>query len=92
MAMRWRGLVETQLDAVMDQPLAVHPFADARRPQQVRRPLFEDAGAHPRLDVFPGMGLEDDVVDRPRASAGGQASDRPALLRRWRLGCAWLRF
>jgi len=47
----------------MYEPLVVHPFADAASAQQIRRPLFEDASAHARLDVFPGMGLKDDVVD-----------------------------
>jgi hypothetical protein len=48
---------------VMDQTLTIHPLANARGAQQFRRSLFEDAGAHPRLDVFAGLGFQDDVVD-----------------------------
>jgi hypothetical protein len=38
--------VEAQLDAVMDEALALEPLAQPGRPQQVHRALLEHAGAH----------------------------------------------
>ena len=42
---------EAQLDAVMHQPLALHAPTHAHGTQQVDGSLFEDASAHPLLDI-----------------------------------------
>ena len=54
---------EAQLDAVVDDALAVEPLAEPHPPQQVDRALLQHAGAHALLDVLARAGLEDHVVD-----------------------------
>ena len=39
---------ELEVNAVMDQPFALQPLADARRVQQIDRALFEHARPQPR--------------------------------------------
>ena len=51
---------KAQLDAVVHETLADHPLAHAGRGEQVGRPLFEDAGADPALDVVAAAPLQDD--------------------------------
>ena len=69
--------VELQLDAVVDEALALHALADAGRGEQVDRALLEHAGADALLDVLAAARLEHDRLDALRA-AGGCASMRPA--------------
>jgi hypothetical protein len=52
--------VEAELDAVMEEGLALEALADARFDHQVNRALFEQAGAQPRFDIFAGAKLEND--------------------------------
>jgi hypothetical protein len=47
----------------VDDPFAVHPLAHARVAEKVDRPLLEDAGADPVLDVVATPVLEDDRLD-----------------------------
>ena len=54
---------EGELDAVVDQPLAMGPRADADLVQQFDRALLEQAGADPRQHVFAGLPFQDHVVD-----------------------------
>ena len=55
--------LELQLDAVVDEPLAPQPLADARLDQEVDRALLEHAGADAALDVLAAARLEHDRVD-----------------------------
>ena len=55
--------LELQVDAVVDEPFAVHPLADAERAQQIDRSLLEHAGAQSALDVRAVATLDDDRVD-----------------------------
>ena len=55
--------VEAQFDAVVDEPLGVHPLAQADLVHQVHRALLEHAGAHALLDVLAVLGLEDHGLD-----------------------------
>src|SRR3954470_971165 len=55
--------LEPQLDAVMDEPLPLHAFADARRDEEVARPLLDDAGPDAFLHVPPGARLKNDGLD-----------------------------
>jgi hypothetical protein len=54
---------ELELDAVVDDALALHPSADACVPQQVDRALLEHARADPALDVVAAAVLEHDRLD-----------------------------
>ncbi len=55
--------VELKIDAVVDDPFAIHPLADTGFAQQLDRPLLEHAGADPVLDVLATPVLEDDALD-----------------------------
>ncbi len=55
--------VELKVDAVVDDPFAIHPLADAGFAQQLDRSLLEHAGADPVLDVLATPVLEDDALD-----------------------------
>ena len=50
--MRWPCAVEAQLDAVVDQPFAQQPLADAGLRQQIDRALLEHARPHALFDVL----------------------------------------
>ena len=50
--------VEAQLEAVVDEALAVQALGQAGLVEQVDRPLLEHSGAHARLDVVAAAGLE----------------------------------
>ena len=90
--------VELQVDAVVDDALAVHALADARVAQELDRALLEHARADAVLDVFAAAVLEDDALDprdleQPREREPGRAgADDPDLrphspsLRRARAG------
>ena len=72
---------EPQLDAVVDQPLAVHPLAEPDLVHQVHRRLLEHARAHALLHVLAVARLEDHRLDAPQLQQpaehqpGGAASD-----------------
>ena len=55
--------LELQMNAVVDEPFAVHPLADPDRAEEVDRALLEHAGAQPLLDVRAVAPLDDDRVD-----------------------------
>jgi hypothetical protein len=55
--------VEAQLDALVDQPLGVHPRAEPDLVHQVHRRLLEHPGAHALLHVLPVAHLEDHRLD-----------------------------
>ena len=55
--------VELQIDAVVDDPLAVQPVVDAGPVEEVDRTLLEHARADACLDVFAAAVLEDHRVD-----------------------------
>ena len=65
--------VELELDAVVDDPLALHALPDAGLDEQVGRPLLEHAGADAVLDVLAAAVLEHDRLD---ALAFEQARER----------------
>jgi hypothetical protein len=74
--------VELQVDAVVDDALAVHPLADTRFTQQLDSPLLEHAGADSVLDVLTATGFEDHAFDsrnleqpRERQARGTRADD-----------------
>ena len=77
--------VELELDAFVDDPLAVHPFADTRPSQQFDRALLEHAGPDPVLDVVAAAVLEHDGIDAleveqvREGQAGGAGADDPDL-------------
>jgi len=54
---------ETQLDAVMHQPLFLQPRADARFHQQIHCALFQHAGAHAFLHVLARLRFENNRFD-----------------------------
>ena len=64
--------VEAQLEAVVDEALAVQALGDAGRVEQVDGRLLEHAGAHARLDVLARARLEDDRLDAPQVQQVGQ--------------------
>ncbi len=55
--------VEPQLDPVVPQPLPVHPLPGPGGAQHVGRPLLQDPGPLPLLDVGPVPALQDDRLD-----------------------------
>ena len=78
--------VELELDAVVDDPLALHPLADARLDEEVGGALLEHAGADALLDVLAAAGLEHDRLDplaleQPREHQAGRARADDADLR-----------
>ncbi len=69
---------ELQLDAVVDEPLALHALADAGGGEQVDRALLEHAGADALLDVLAAARLEHDRVDPCELQqAGEREAGRP---------------
>src|SRR5262249_33700427 len=70
-----RPTVETQLDAVVDETLAVEPVGEVELAEEVDGALLEDAGADAGLDVVARAVLEDDGVD---AAAGEGMSEDEA--------------
>ena len=54
---------EAQLDAMVDEALALETLADADLDQEVDRPLLEHTCAHPSLDVVARTVLEDYRLD-----------------------------
>src|SRR5207245_699458 len=55
--------VELQLDALVDDPLALHALADPRLAQEIGGALLEHARPYALLDVLAAAVLEDDGVD-----------------------------
>ena len=55
--------LELEVDAVVHEPFALHPLADAGRAQQIDRALLEHARAQPPLDVRAVAALEHDRLD-----------------------------
>jgi hypothetical protein len=75
--------VEAQLDAVVDDALAVQALGHAHRAQQVDGALLEHACPDALLDILAAAGLEDDRVDalpmqqvRKRQTRRPSADDR----------------
>jgi hypothetical protein len=56
-------MAKTELHAVVDDALAVHPVAQPHLVKQVDRALLEHPGAHALLHVLTGAILEDYGVD-----------------------------
>jgi hypothetical protein len=52
--------VEAQLDSVVHHTFAFHPFAHSRFREQVNRTLFQNAGAHPFLNILPAAIFDHD--------------------------------
>ncbi len=75
--------VEPQLDAVVAQPLAVHPLPRPGRAQDVHGALLQDSGALAPLDVGAVAALQDDRVDARvveqtgEEESGGAGPDDP---------------
>src|SRR6516165_1022431 len=57
--------VDANLDAIVDEPVGMHPRADSGLVQQVHRDLFDDAGAYAAEYMLGGLPLKNDVVDAP---------------------------
>ena len=71
--------VERQLDAVVDQPLAIEPLADADLVQQIDGALLEQAGADAGAQVLGRAPLEHDAIDAGQPQQPGeQQPGRPA--------------
>ncbi|BEV50806.1 hypothetical protein BconGalA64_33050 [Burkholderia contaminans] len=64
--------VEQQLDAVMFEPLAAHPVAEAGFVQRVDRALLEHTGADAVLAVFAGTRFDEDGIDALQAQQVGK--------------------
>ena len=64
--------VEAQLEAVVDQALAMQAVGQAGLVEQVDRALLEHAGAHARLDVLAAACLEDHGRDALSRQQVGQ--------------------
>jgi hypothetical protein len=83
---------EAELDAVVDEALALHPLADAGLGEKVDGALFEHAGPNRALDLVPAADFEHDRLDalqmkqmRQQQASGAGADDpdtRPHL-HRW---------
>ena len=80
--------VELQLDAVVDDALALQPLADARLDEQIDRALLEHAGADPVLDVARGSRSSSTTDSMPsrssrcaRVSPAGPAPTMPTCVR-----------
>src|SRR5262249_1658022 len=52
--------VEAEIDAVVEHRLALHALADTGLDQEIARPLLDQPGADPALDVFAVAVLQDD--------------------------------
>src|SRR5205823_11502465 len=90
---------ELEVDALVDQALAIHPLPGAAPAQELDRALLEDAGPYPALDVLATAALQDDRLDpRPMQQVRQQQAGRPgadhahlrpapgrAAVRRWRI-------
>src|SRR5437764_8749615 len=63
---------EAQLDAVMDQALAVHALGHAHLAQQVHRALLQHAGPNAGFDVRARTVLEDHRLDALQTEQLGQ--------------------
>ena len=61
--MRWPSPLEPQLDAVMDEPLPLHTFADARRDEEVARPCSMTPARIRSSTCRAGSCLENDGLD-----------------------------
>ena len=76
---------ELELDAVMDEALAVQPLAGPGGGEEVDDPLLDDSGPDASLDVLATPVLDDDRVDAlqmeqmTEREAGGAGSDDPDL-------------
>ena len=72
---------ELEVDAPVDDPLAVEPLADACVAEQVDRALLEHARADAVLDVLAAAVLEHDRLDPrplqqpPERQSGGAGAD-----------------
>ena len=55
--------VEARIDAVVDEALALHAGAEARRIDEIDRRLFEKTRAHAMLDIMAALRFEDDQFD-----------------------------
>ena len=67
---------ELQLDAVVDDALALQPLARARLGQQVDRGLLEHAGPDAVLDVVAAARLDHDRLDALHTQDLGQRQPR----------------
>ena len=68
--------VELELDAVVDDPLALQPVADAGLDEEVGDRLLEHAGADPVLDVVAAPVLEHDRLDALAVEELGEREPR----------------
>ena len=72
---------EGEIDAIVPQPFAREPFADANLVHQIDRALLEHARANPLDHVLPAALFEDDGVDAlemqqlPEHQSGGARAD-----------------
>jgi hypothetical protein len=72
---------EGNLDAIVNEALAVQAAGDPDFIQQIDSALFKNARADARQDIFPGLALDDYVVDAvlveelSQEKAGGSASN-----------------
>ena len=70
--------LEAQLEALVDEPLAVQALADAGLGQDVDRALLEDAGTDALLDVGAAAGLEHDGLNAlAREQVAEEQAGRP---------------
>src|SRR5206468_6230865 len=56
-------VVEAEIDAAMQKPLALHALADAGLHQKIGGPVLDHAGADARLDIFAAVAFEHDGLD-----------------------------
>jgi hypothetical protein len=70
--------VDAQLDAAVDQPLAVQALADLRLVEQVHRPPLEHAGSDTALDVGAAASFQDDGLDAGQVQDLGEQQPRGA--------------
>ena len=78
---------EADLDPVMGQALAPHPFAQAGRDEDVDGSLLEHPGANAVLDIVAAAILEHDGRDRLRDRGDGREGAPPGPPRRCRPVC-----
>src|SRR5215212_345673 len=70
--------LEAQLEALVDEPLAVQALADAGLGEDVDRALLEDAGTDALLDVGAAAGLEQDGLNAlAREQVAEEQAGRP---------------